>query len=140
MTLFYVGSLVFFLVLMVLGYWWVEETGILGNQPSYKKQKGPIAWTYIEIPRVTVSLGQGTFMQIQLDLALEVEPKNAAVIEGYIPKIADRLNGFFPRVDLDDIQESRSMFLLRKNMLWQINQVGAPVPIHDVIIQKMVIM
>jgi hypothetical protein len=52
----------------------------------------------------------------------------------------DRLNGFFPKVEFEDIDEPNSMFLLHKDMLRQVNNVGMPISVHDLMLRSLLVM
>ncbi len=137
---FYIGSLALIVVLGVFGYLVTEHfvTSTEVAQTQMRPQVQPMA--YVELPRVNVSFGGPFAMQMQLDLALEVEPKNVMVVEGYIPQVMDRLNAYFPKARLDSMNErSHGMFLFRKEVLWEVNQIGMPVPVNDILIQKLVV-
>jgi hypothetical protein len=54
--------------------------------------------------------------------------------------MVDKLNTFFISIDPDKIQETMYMPWLHVEMLKQINSVGSPVPVHDVLLRQMLIM
>jgi hypothetical protein len=95
--------------------------------------------TYYDMPRMTILLGGGAQTQVRLDLSLEVAKKDVAVVEGFQPRIADRLNGLFLHINPDDFRSSTDLPWLRQQMLSQVNN-ATPVPIHDLLLRQMVIM
>ncbi|MDD4615713.1 MAG: flagellar basal body-associated FliL family protein [Alphaproteobacteria bacterium] len=139
---FYIGSFLLITALAVFGF--VVADRIVAAERAQKAIKTQLRanepdMAYIGLPRVNVSFSGASGMQMQLDLALEVEPRYAEVVEGYIPKVVDRLNAYFPKAKLDSLDRAHAMFLLRKDMLWEVNQVGIPVPVNDVLIQNLVV-
>jgi hypothetical protein len=71
---------------------------------------------------------------------LEIAKKDLPVVEGFQPHMVDKLNTFFISIDPDKIQETMYMPWLHVEMLKQINSVGSPVPVHDVLLRQMLIM
>lgn len=140
MFLFYIVCLVFFVILSAAGLFWVKQERAARSRLSVMTTRPALNLALVSLPRVTISIGNGGRGQMNLDMSLEVEKKDVSVVEGYVPQVLDRLNGFFPRVDFYEVEHSRSMILLRNDMLWQINSIGMPVQVRDLIIQKMVIM
>ncbi|MDD3370521.1 MAG: flagellar basal body-associated FliL family protein [Alphaproteobacteria bacterium] len=134
---FYAGSAALIIVLAILGFLYAGNVISSGSAPTTVRRSGAPEMSYIGLPRVNVAFSGPFAMQMQLDLTLEVEPRYAMIVEGYVPKVMDRLNAYFPRAKLDDLDRPHAMFLLRKEMLWEVNNIGIPVPVNDVLIQNM---
>jgi flagellar basal body-associated protein FliL len=139
---FYVGSVALFLVLAAVGYYWVDREGLLSasSPPSAPPHESKADRTYVDLPRMAVSLGGGTGNQVRVNISLEVDRKDASVVEGYLPQIMDKLNVFFPKVQIEELRNPRAMFILHKDMLWQINSIGMPFSVHDLMLQNLVVM
>lgn len=139
---FYIGCLGFFVLLGAVGFFWAKKIGPVHSTPTATalSARPVLSLALVDLPRVTISLSNGSRGQMNLDMSLEVEKKDIPVVEGYVPQVLDKLNNFFPRVDFYEVDQSHSMLLLRNDMLWQINSIGMPVHVRDLIIQKMVIM
>jgi hypothetical protein len=137
---FYVGSAVFFVILAASGYAVTDKWIVMQTPPAPASLRPNLPdMAYVGLPRVSVSFGGPGTGQMQLQMALEVEPQHVEIVEGYIPRIMDRFNAYFPKAQLDRLDRPHAMFLLHKDLLWQANQVGMPVPVNDVLIQKLVV-
>lgn len=139
----YVASVVIFIILAVAGYFLAGRWGLLPariSSTSSSEATGLVPdWAYVDLPRMTVSLGHSATTHMQVDISLEVAPKDVMVLEGYLPQIMDRFNLFLPHVKVDELSRPIGMYSLHKNMLWQVNNMGMPVSVHDLMLQNMVI-
>jgi flagellar basal body-associated protein FliL len=138
---FYIGSVVLFLALAGVGAYFADRAGLLSaSSPASTARASKADRANVSLPRMTVSFGSGPGKRMQINVSLEVERKDVSVVEGYLPQIVDRLNVFFPKVKMEEVGKPRAMFLLHKDMLWQINNIGMPFVVHDLMIQNLVIM
>ena len=135
----YIIGVAIFVALAVCGYYMADRIGLI-------KHPVPVAhgfisdMAYLDLPRMTVSLGGAGSVHVRVDIALEVARKDIPTLEGFQPRITDKLNAFFSKVQLDEIEEPASMPFLRQEMLRQINSVTAPIPVHDLMLRQLVIM
>jgi len=137
---YYLIGLAFFLTLACAGVYFVEKhreaerVALRGQMPVLPDV------AYVGLPSMALSLGKGTSMNLMLDVSMEVDSKDAAILEGYVPQIVDRLNLFFPGIKIKDAMQPNATYFLRKDMLWQINSIPMPVTVRDLVFEKMVIM
>lgn len=94
---------------------------------------------YYDMPRMTVSVGSGD-VHMRIDVALEVAKKDVPMVEGYQPRITAKLNSYLSTLSPERIQEAKMLPWLRAEMLAQINSVGAPIPVHDLVFRQLVVM
>lgn len=135
----YVACIALFIALAACGYYWVRSTAPVAH-PAPIAHGFVTDMTYIDLPRMTVSLGAGGSTQVRVEISLEVARKDVAIVEKYQPQITDRLNRFFSKVSPDEIEEPNSLTLLRDDLLWQVNGTGMPVPVHDLMLKQMIVM
>ncbi len=145
MLRFYATSVTLLIALAIIGLFMADQWGLISTQPTVStdssvSHKGARDIAYVDVPRMTVSLGGSASTRMQVDITLEVPKKDAAVLEGYLPQIMDRLNAYLPRIKIEDIGRPDAMFMLHKDMLWQINNIGIPVLVQDVMLQNMIIL
>jgi flagellar basal body-associated protein FliL len=136
---FYLTCIALFVALFLLGIYHVSAR-LSGATATFRTGSGPTdEWAYIELPRVTTTMGGGNMMQVKIDVALELDPRHVGPIEGYVPKIMDSLNTLFLKVDIEKLDQPKYMFLLHKDMLWRLNNLGMPFNVHDVMIKQLII-
>ncbi|MFA4994441.1 MAG: flagellar basal body-associated FliL family protein [Bdellovibrionales bacterium] len=99
-----------------------------------------VEMTYVEIPRMTVFFKGNVPKQMRLDVSLKVASKDVVILEGYLPQIQDKLNACLPRAKIEDLNKPRGMRLFRTELLWEVNNIGIPVPVQDIMLQNMIIM
>jgi flagellar basal body-associated protein FliL len=140
---FYVASVAIFVILAAIGYFWADRWGMVpenlsvaASSPAAQARMNALA--YVALPRMTISLGNGAETQMGVDISLEVARKDMVVLEGYMPQIMDRFNTFLPKIDVEEVAQPSGIFLLRKNMLWEVNNLGMPVSVHDLRLQNLV--
>ena len=95
--------------------------------------------TYVDLPRLTtyVSAG-GQSVHLRLDVALEVANKDSIRIQGETPQIAESLTVFLENVTPDQLRGNKTANWLRGEMLRVVNNVTAPVPVHDLLFRQFV--
>jgi flagellar basal body-associated protein FliL len=113
-----------------------ENLSISASSPAAQARMNALA--YVDLPRMTISLGNGVETQMGVNISLEVARKDMVVLEGYMPQIMDRFNVYLPKVDVEEVARPTGIFWLRKSMLWQVNNIGMPVPVHDLRLQNLV--
>ncbi len=140
---FYLGCAILFLILAFSSIYiastrTAEPRDVLPSVPKVSastKNK-----SYVRMPSMSFSVGNQYATQVEMDITLEVDSKDVDLIKGHMPEIMDRLNSFFPKVKFDQLDRPRAMFLLHKNMLWEINNVVKPVEVRDLLLKNLVIM
>jgi flagellar basal body-associated protein FliL len=147
LQLLYIASMAVLLALAAFGTYWVSEKELTPIAPPVPNKTEPdkaaniiTNMAYLNLPRMTVSLGKGGTMQVRMDISLEVAPEDLLVLEGYVPQIVDKLNAFFPKVKFEELDQPHAMFLFHKNMLWQVNSIGMPVTVKDLTLKNMILM
>ena len=130
-------------VLLVLGFYAAGRAGIIPTELKHTAGHPSFAteMTYYDIPRMTVAMSSGGGgAHLRLDISLEVANKDRDVVEGYQPRITDKLNKYISTLRPDQLERPNAMPWLREELLKQINSVGSPVPIHDLMFRQFVIM
>ena len=138
---FYLAYITLFAILGVCSYVMADKVGLIGHPetPSTSPRLFVSDMTYFDLPRMDVAMGAGG-PQMKIQIALEVSNKDIPMLEGYQPRITDRLNGFFSRLSPDEVVQPGYLPFLRQEMLRQINQTGVPVPVHGLVLRQMVVM
>ncbi|MGB9153147.1 MAG: flagellar basal body-associated FliL family protein [Alphaproteobacteria bacterium] len=130
-----------FVMLSVLGYYVASKSSFVDSRPAPMTHKFATDLAYYDMPRLTVALGSGDqATRVRLDISLEVAKNDVGIVEGYQPRITARLNRFLTTLDPARIQEAGLMPWLRAEMLRQVNDAGAPVPVHDLLFRQLVVM
>ncbi|MDD3029193.1 MAG: flagellar basal body-associated FliL family protein [Alphaproteobacteria bacterium] len=142
---FYAVAVLLLLCLLSAGYFFADRA-LHASAPQEdvgiqsEAQKTFISdMTYVDLPRLTVSFGGG-LSNVQLDIALEVARDDIPVLEKYVPQIVDRFNAFFPHVPFENVREARFVFSLRQDLLRQVRSIGMPIPVHDLMLHKLLIL
>ncbi len=130
-----------FTVLAVIGYYLADEVGLVHRHQALQTQKFATDLAYYDLPRMNIGLNDDRgATHIRIDLSLEVAKKDMPVIQGYEPRITDRLGTFLSTVTPEHIKQVQYLPWLHQQMLKQINAAGSPAPVHDVLLRQMVIM
>ena len=136
---FYVGCVCVFLLLATCGVYIADQTGVISRKSTLPPEEVSSV-AYINLPRMTVSLGANGAVLASVDISLEVSSKDVLKLMGYQPRYCDRLNGFLLSVRPEQLQNLASTPWMRQEMLYQINSVGAPARVHDLFLTNLVIM
>jgi len=140
LLVYYLVGLSIFLTLACAGSHWIEKRKEAERNVVVIPAHCIPNTAYVGLPRMSVSLGQGDSMNLELEISMEVDSKDAEILEGYVPQIVDRLNLFFPRIRIKEAAQPNAMYFLRKDMLWQINSIPMPIKVRDIVFEKLVIM
>ncbi len=139
MVTLYITVVAMFLTLAYFGYHYSNNMKLKRAQIETTGFSTDMA--YFDLPRISLNLGGGmASTQMRIDLSLEVAKRDLPMLEGYQPKITDRLNRFLTGIDPADTRRVSAVTALRHDMLEQVNRVGMPVPVHDVLLRQLVIM
>jgi len=130
-------------MLSIIGYYYA---GASSNKPDHAPSARSDNYfstdlAFFDLPSITLNLGgeDGT-SHIDLDVSLEVAKKDMRRIEDFGPRIADRILFTMRRQHTDQLQTQKDMAKLHTEMLNDLNTNVMPIPIHDVIFRKLVIM
>lgn len=137
MALFYMYFLISCVAIGACGYFFVKRTGIVTPQHSAQTPQ----LSYYDLPQMTVSLGGGgSDGQIMLDVSLGVSSEDMTILEGYQPKITDKLTWYLSQESKYNITHPQSTEWFRDELLRQVNSVGAPVKVRTLRLKELVIM
>ena len=138
---FYIAYMTLFAILGLCSYFMANKAGLIGApKPASNSPRVFISdVAYFDLPRMIVSIGAGG-TQMRVQISLEVARDDLPALEGYQPRITDRLNGYFSRLEPKELTRPGYLPFLRQEMLRQINDAGAPVPVHDLMLRQLVIM
>ena len=98
--------------------------------------------SYVNLPRVSLNVGSGSGAhpgRLRMDLSLEVDKKYAAQLEGYVPRITEKLADYTRTLDFDEISQPQAAQLIRKFLIEQANTAGSPVPVLNVLFRQYII-
>lgn len=133
----YVGV---FVALAALGYYVANRYSLAAVQPPPEASRAfATDLTYYDMPRMTITVGGGD-VHMRVDVALEVAKKDVSVVEGYQPRMTAKLSSYLSTISPERMQEAKLLPWLRAEMLAQVNSVGMPVPIHDLLFRQLVVM
>lgn len=142
---FYLGSIALFLGLGLIGIYYISLKDVPAAATSHSEDAAspsgavaPAGMAFVDLPRVTTSLGGVT--QVHIDISLEVATGDVSAVEGFVPQIMDRLNVFFPKANVESLNQPTAMTLFRKDALYQVNSIGIPVTVHDLLFRAFIIM
>ncbi|MDR3424623.1 MAG: flagellar basal body-associated FliL family protein [Alphaproteobacteria bacterium] len=140
MVQIYVACVLLFVGLAACGYLVADQAGLI-------KHPAPVAhafvsdMTYVDLPRMMVDVGsKDSSAQVQVDISLEIASKDKAILEGYQPRITDKINDFLSQEPPEEIARFSSTPWIRQELLRQVNGVGSPVPVYDVLLRQMLIL
>jgi flagellar basal body-associated protein FliL len=143
LTMFMVSYVVALIAFSVAGYYVYADFSIEASRKSAEDERSKSSLAYIELPHITIalpSLKTGLSGNVRLDIALAVENRYAAKIDGFRPRIADRLIDYCSRQNFDEFTSPRSLLWLREDLLQEANIASAPFPIKDIIFRKFVVL
>jgi flagellar basal body-associated protein FliL len=96
---------------------------------------------YIDLPRINLQVGDANNeVHMRLEISLEVAKKDLPIMQGYQPQITDRLNFFLAHMRPEQLRQPQNIPELRAAMLRLVNDMGAPVPVHDLMLRQMIVM
>ena len=93
---------------------------------------------YYDLPRVNLTMGHnGAAAHIRVDISIEVSKKDMIIVQGYQPRIVDKLNIYLSNLDPAVMRRVSAAVQLRHDMLDEVNRIGMPVPVHDLLLRQM---
>jgi flagellar protein FliL len=100
------------------------------------------AIVYVEAPDIFVNInaGQGKSRFLKLGITLQVRGQaNAADIKTNMPRIVDNFQVYLRELRVEDLNGSAGMFLLKEELMRQVNIELAPVRIENVLFKEMLL-
>jgi flagellar protein FliL len=97
---------------------------------------------YVEAPDIFVNInaGQGKSRFLKLGITLQVRGQgNAADIKTNMPRIIDNFQVYLRELRAEDLNGSAGMFLLKEELMRQVNIELAPVRIENVLFKEMLL-
>ncbi len=124
-------------------YYYADYKMQLSEKQPSKSDRFQTDLSYVDLPRISVTLTSDSTNRrgtVRMDITLEVENKYAARVEGYKPRIADRLVHYTQTLDYDDLSRPRSTIWLKPDLLKEINIASAPAPVRDIIFREFLVL
>jgi flagellar basal body-associated protein FliL len=128
-----------FMALAALGYYVVHKSSFVEGHPAQATHSFASDLAYYDMPRMTIVVGGGD-VHMRIDMALEISKKDMQIVEGYQPRMTAKLNSFLSTLGSERVREAQMLPWLRAEMLAQVNSVGMPVPVHDLLFRQLVVM
>jgi flagellar basal body-associated protein FliL len=97
--------------------------------------------TYYTLPRMELTLSsfEGETHHARLGISLEIEKINLERFADFQPRVSDRIINFMRHKDIEEIRKPAAMFTLRRDLLHEVNQASAPIPVSDIIFREFVV-
>jgi flagellar protein FliL len=97
---------------------------------------------YVEAPDIFVNInaGQGKSRFLKLGITLQVRGEtNAGDVKANMPRIVDNFQVYLRELRAEDLNGSAGMFLLKEELMRQVNIELAPVRIENVLFKEMLL-
>ncbi|MDD3287865.1 MAG: flagellar basal body-associated FliL family protein [Alphaproteobacteria bacterium] len=75
---------------------------------------------------------------VKMELSIAVESKDAEKLEGYLPRIIDRIQTCLSHTTVEEISSNHSLDFMKKYILKEVNKVSGPVKIQDLYFRKLI--
>lgn len=128
LVIFLCAYLAFLILMGGIGYF-------IGRSDSKAMPVSVFDRSFYNMRRTSINVG-GSFTAahgaIRTAISLEIEEKDADLINNYAPRIMDRVQNYMGSVPIDDLRGSASLEWLRRELLWEVNQASGPVRIFSV--------
>lgn len=98
--------------------------------------------SYVDLPRISVTLStdNGQSGIVRMDITLEVENKYVSEVEGFKPRITDRLIHYTQSLSYDDLSRPHSTVWLKPDMLQEVRQASEPAIVKDLIFREFLVL
>lgn len=96
-----------------------------------------------DLPRINMDLTTddgGRKTRVRMDISLEVAKKDMLRIEGYKPRITDRIIMYMHSQNFEGVSPPEVMRRLHENLLSVIAASSEPVAVHDIIFRQFVVL
>jgi flagellar protein FliL len=97
---------------------------------------------YVEAPDIFVNInaGQGKSRFLKLGITLQVKgSSNANDVKANLPRIVDSFQVYLRELRAEDLNGSAGMFLLKEELMRQVNVELAPVRIENILFKEMLL-
>jgi flagellar basal body-associated protein FliL len=129
-------------VLAAIGYLAEDYHMRFLQQKTLIAEDAPTALVFLDLPKMDVTLSSpaGAPERVKVALSLQVMRKNLLQLEGYQPRITDRIIVFLRQQDVEKIRQPAASSWLRKSLLSEANDAANnQVPITDVVFRQFVV-
>lgn len=111
----------------------------VGTDQLRRARESERAAEYQSLPAMALTLpnAESPWGGVKLELTLGVEQRDTERLQGYMPRIIDRLHTYMSQLDVQQLKTAYDIKLLRNELLTQVNQVSGPVHIKSVYIRKL---
>ena len=98
--------------------------------------------TFVDLPRLNlvVPSAHGSRGRLRMDITLEIDKKYALMLQGYTPRISERIESYAQAINIEDVTPPKATQQLRQDLLQEAATGGFPVPIIDVIFRQFVML
>lgn len=95
----------------------------------------------VNIPRARMDLAKvsGSSNSVRMDISLEVADKDVERLEGYLPRIMDRIQTHMLTVRPQEIKDGKGLQWLRDDLAWEANLVSGPVRIKSINFRDLIV-
>ena len=143
-VLFLTAYVAVIIVFTFAGYYFYAdyEMSIRKHQSVQIKPPPNVDIVYIDLPRISVTLsssGANLSGSVRMDLMLEVDGQYASKIQGYRARITDGLIRYTQTLDYAELARPKATARLKPDLLREVNEVSAPVPIRDLVFREFVV-
>lgn len=140
---FIIGYTSAFIVLALIGYKMVDKGGASAAyhriiEHSYFTTDLAI----YDLPRINVNLigGDGKTARVRIDLSLEVAKQDMERLEGFKPRITDKVIDYMRGQNLSELSPPEAMRELHEDLLRVVDSASRPIPVHEVIFRQFLVM
>lgn len=117
-----------------------DETVSEGSEASGAGPK--VEPVFYELPEFLVNLttsGNATrYLKMRVSLELH-NPENVAKLEAVLPRVLDGFQTYLRELRPEDFEGSTGMFRLKEELLRRINIAVAPIEVHDVLFNEVIV-
>lgn len=140
---FIVGYVLAFVILAFVGYKLSDNEQVT---TAYHKM---VTREYFEtdlaiydLPRINVNLTgiDGKTARVRIDISLEVAKADMARLDGFRPRITDKVISYMRSQNIDEITPPEAMRDLHESLLKVVDGASRPIPVHDVIFRQFLVM
>lgn len=130
-----------FIALGACGHFVLSDAHVGNNRQDNDQQYAATDKTFYQLPSIMVDVNDDDrTSHVQFDVSLEIPRKDRRVLIGFQPRIIDSLNVYLSRSNADELKHQDTLARMRREMLRQVNDVGAPVIVSDLIFQEIIVM
>lgn len=142
-TLFVMAYVVALASLGTVGYIYADYKIKTDKHQTELNEKFHTDVTYVDLPPMNLTFSSSsahTAGRVRINISLEVDKKYASKVEGYAPRITDRIVSYTQQLDFDEINRPSATKWLREHFLQIANTVSSSAPVIDVVFRQFLIM